>query len=72
MDDADRAEIRIEQDRQRSIDAVIHRPKEKQVVEDGEVLCTECWSPIPLQRLEALPNATRCVRCQDINEAFYA
>ncbi len=27
-------------------------------------ICEECSEPIPLERLRALPEATRCVRCQ--------
>lgn len=71
MDIVDKAGIRIEQDLQRSIDAVVQRPTEKQVRdEDGDVLCTECWTPIPIERLIALPQATRCVQCQDLNERY--
>lgn len=70
MDDADRAEERIEMELQRSIDAVVHRPHEEQMIDGDQVLCTECWSPIPQARLEAVPGASRCVNCQDINERY--
>ncbi|TAK04557.1 hypothetical protein EPO44_06580 [bacterium] len=30
--------------------------------------CSVCSKPIPLTRLQALPSATRCVRCQENSE----
>lgn len=31
--------------------------------------CEDCGQNIPLQRLEALPHTTRCVKCQEVAEA---
>ncbi len=31
-------------------------------------ICADCGEPIPLERLEALPYATLCVRCQTARE----
>lgn len=31
--------------------------------------CTDCGEPIPLERLEALPYATLCIRCKRKQEA---
>lgn len=31
-------------------------------------LCTACRAPIPAERLEVFPDATRCVQCQDLPE----
>lgn len=71
MDIVDKAEISIEQSLQRSIDAVVKQPHEEQSIsDDGDVLCTECWIVIPPMRLEAVPHATRCIHCQDLNERF--
>jgi hypothetical protein len=33
------------------------------------VLCEVCRSPIPLERLEAVPDAKRCARCQEQAES---
>jgi phage/conjugal plasmid C-4 type zinc finger TraR family protein len=30
--------------------------------------CVDCGDPIPTERREALPNATRCIGCQEANE----
>lgn len=32
------------------------------------VLCQICIRPIPLERLEVFPHATRCVECQDASD----
>lgn len=34
----------------------------------GYGVCEDCSRPIAPERLEALPDATRCVRCQSIYE----
>ncbi len=35
-------------------------------IENGEFgLCTKCEQPIPIKRLEAVPNAEHCVNCAD-------
>ena len=33
-----------------------------------ERMCITCGQPIPAERLEALPDATRCARCQGAAE----
>lgn len=41
-----------------------------QAIEDGSYgTCSDCGRPIPPERLEALPEATRCVDCQRRLEA---
>jgi len=35
---------------------------------DGVRCCLDCEDPIPLQRLDALPHAVRCVECQGRKE----
>jgi RNA polymerase-binding transcription factor DksA len=38
-------------------------------IEDGSYgICASCNEPIPEKRLEALPYATRCVRCEEEHE----
>ncbi|MFC7647950.1 TraR/DksA family transcriptional regulator [Streptosporangium lutulentum] len=38
-------------------------------MEDGSYgLCTDCGSPVPEGRLEARPEAARCVQCQSKRE----
>lgn len=46
-----------------------HRPAEAQLVEDGEVICLGCGDPVPPSRLRVIPDAARCVDCQEILEA---
>ncbi|MDX2033798.1 MAG: TraR/DksA family transcriptional regulator [Blastocatellia bacterium] len=39
-------------------------------IDRGEYgLCEICGDPIPLRRLEAMPQATRCVACEERREA---
>ncbi len=33
--------------------------------ENGEVLCVDCRDEIPANRLQAKPDATRCINCQE-------
>ena len=35
------------------------------VMIDGVACCVDCERPIPLARLQAVPDASRCVRCQE-------
>ena len=49
---------------QKAIEAALRR------IESGQYgRCEECDEPIVLQRLKALPWATRCVACQEETEA---
>lgn len=34
-------------------------------------VCAHCGQPIPMERLEALPHATLCMRCQREQEAIH-
>lgn len=33
-------------------------------------ICEECDKPIPVKRLELVPNARLCVQCQSENDVF--
>ncbi|WP_191085656.1 TraR/DksA family transcriptional regulator [Roseococcus microcysteis] len=46
----------------RTIEA--HRPRPQ----PGRLLCEDCEEPIPELRRQALPSATRCIRCQSALE----
>jgi len=34
-------------------------------------ICANCGEPIPMERLEALPQATLCIRCKRQEEAYH-
>ncbi|HEX7530779.1 MAG TPA: TraR/DksA family transcriptional regulator [Pyrinomonadaceae bacterium] len=46
-----------------SIDAALYR-----IAEGGYGKCIHCGEPIQEKRLEAVPWAKHCLRCQDLNE----
>jgi phage/conjugal plasmid C-4 type zinc finger TraR family protein len=48
----------LERDREQASHAAEVRAK------GGYGICEDCDSPIAPERLEAMPNATRCVKCQ--------
>lgn len=39
---------------------------EPQWIVDGQVVCLGCERPVPVARMNAVPNACRCVDCQNI------
>lgn len=45
-----------------------NRPKEDQLIVDGVVLCRDCDEPIPEPRLDHVPDAVRCISCQEFHE----
>ena len=43
----------------------------KALVESGQIqerICPGCGKPIPIERLEAVPDCTRCIKCQTVYE----
>ena len=69
MDDADAAQLREDEQRDRSIAAIRLRAtldRWQQGVEPRD--CTVCTDPIPKERLKAVPGATRCTPCQEAYE----
>jgi len=69
MDDVDRAKQYEMQHRKRSLNAALSVPEksadEKQAA-DGQsrIICIDCQSVIPLERLNMRPDIVRCVDCK--------
>ena len=53
-----------------SLDAHKNRPKEEPLIIDGVRCCVDCEEPIPVRRIELLPDAVRCVECQEVHEQY--
>lgn len=72
MDPVDYAKEREMLHRQISLEAQLnkpdHSPGEEPFEIEGIRVCLDCLDPIPLGRLEAWPNALRCVDCKAIWE----
>ena len=68
-DDADRAKGFEQSSRDRNIKAIGNRAIEDQEFDDeGNVICIDCLILIPSERLQANPQANRCIKCQEIEE----
>lgn len=65
MDELDRAQEIEERDRCAAIAA--HRDRLRG---SGRKFCTVCGDPIGADRLEAVPNAVRCIGCQTARERW--
>lgn len=67
-DDLDRAKDLEMKQRQAAVDAALskpdHGPGESQVMINDEVVCIDCYEPIPEKRLAIKPKAVRCVECK--------
>lgn len=63
MDEIDIAQ-EISEQRQNDYIASIRRSLEK----EGSDECVDCGEPIPAGRRRAMPNAERCVKCQEVFE----
>ena len=72
MDDLDRAKEQETQHRKQSLAAQLatpdHSPGEKPIILGDEICCIDCYYPIPEKRLEAKPDAVRCVDCKEVWE----
>ena len=67
VDDSQAAEAKS---RQAAIDAVRHRPRGLGPdMSDGTPRCRECGEPMPAARLARVPDAERCVSCQEEADA---
>lgn len=65
-DVCDRFDGLIEQDLQRGIDAALNRPvEEPEEDEHGNRICKECGEIIHKMRLMVIPEAVRCMPCQE-------
>ena len=70
MDIIDEANARADMFRENAVNAVRqNNPPESPLYLDGVRCCLDCEEPIPEERLEARPDAVRCVECQTMNEA---
>lgn len=68
-DDADRAQHYEEAERDAGIYAATHRPRETPLYIDGARCCLGCEERLDKKRLRALPEAVRCLSCQDRHES---
>lgn len=68
VDVFERAQEREQEDRDIAIQAELKRgiETEQPDEENGIRYCLDCGDPIPNKRLEARPDAVRCVECQNI------
>lgn len=64
MDEADHAIAREQANIDRAIKAAQRNVAETPAPVTGPVYCEDCDNEIPPKRIEAVPSATRCVRCQ--------
>jgi len=63
MDDADKADIEIEREKERKLAEI------KKLQEDsGIIFCLDCEIEIPKARKEAVPSAKRCIDCQSLKD----
>ncbi len=66
MDDLDRAKEYEMKDRQVALDNALQREQQPpaRYNDNGERICINCNAVIPPQRLDAYPEAVRCVSCK--------
>ena len=69
MDQFDRAQALEQQFRDAALKAAQPTGQQAKRVIGEVVLCQDCDTEIPPKRLAVLPNATRCILCQQIAEA---
>lgn len=76
MDDADRAAVEEELERERILAArraaELAEAERFAPVRDGARVCADCGVPLSAHRLAAVPHALRCVECQRAHEARVA
>ncbi|NVK42130.1 MAG: TraR/DksA C4-type zinc finger protein [Oceanospirillaceae bacterium] len=68
MDDADRAKEIEQRDRRAAIEMASRHMEPPQQIINGQVLCIDCDEPVQAERLQAKPNAARCIECQGFHE----
>jgi len=60
-----------QQERERAIVAARARPDEKALRDaTGRIVCRGCHEPIDRARLQALPEAVRCVPCEELHQKW--
>lgn len=68
MDDSDRAQAVMERGSECALCNRLTR-KRRAMDAPGRRVCADCGGEIPAARLVAVPDAIRCVNCQNIMEA---
>ena len=70
MDDADRAKVIEQQHREAALEAALSaQVKPAQHLDEvGRPVCIDCRTLIPQERLNAVPDAARCVVCKTVHE----
>ncbi|WP_273149247.1 TraR/DksA family transcriptional regulator [Methylophaga thiooxydans] len=70
VDVIDRAQKREQEDNRLALKAALINDVETEQPdeENGIRYCLDCGEPIPNKRLEARPDAVRCVECKDIKD----
>lgn len=68
MDDADIAQGIEAAEREHSLATHSNRPIETPLIINDQRLCIDCEEPIPSKRLQAAPEAARCIFCQQLRE----
>lgn len=68
MDDSDRAQAVMERASERALCGRMAR-KHRAADSPDRCVCIDCGGEIPAARLVAVPDAIRCVNCQNIMEA---
>lgn len=70
VDVIDRAQKREQEDNRLALEAALINDVETEQPdeENGIRYCLDCGEPIPNKRLEARPDAVRCVECKDIKD----
>ena len=68
MDDSDCAQAVMERATERALYGRLTRNR-RTADTPGRRVCTDCGGDIPAARLVAVPDAIRCVNCQNIMEA---
>jgi DnaK suppressor protein len=67
---ADETQAASEQATEHAIHEILERDREQaehsaQLRSEGKAgICEDCGGPIGVERMEALPESTRCIRCQ--------
>lgn len=71
MDEIDRAQEQEESQRDFALrNQLTQRRKTEPLLVDGEHVCIGCFEPIELRRLAAIPDADRCMQCQEDLEKY--
>lgn len=68
MDLFDEAQKQEQRFRERAIKQQQQRTQEKPDEDEHGRYCLDCADVIPLARIKALPNAVRCISCQQLKE----